>query len=68
MDIIGNIYMTIIKTRNSGIFNMRQPMLLIKDPKHIKDIFIKNSATFSNRAISYFLNVYNDNHHLIQNQ
>jgi len=47
---------------------MRQPLLLIKDLKRIKDIFIKDSATFSNRAIPFFPNQCNDNYHLIQNR
>lgn len=32
-----------------GYFNMREPILMIRDPKIVKDVFIKDSSIFYNR-------------------
>ncbi|XP_014470368.1 PREDICTED: cytochrome P450 6B1-like [Dinoponera quadriceps] len=37
-----------------GIFNMREPILLIKDPEHIKNVLIKDSALFSSRGLPVY--------------
>jgi cytochrome P450 family 6 len=35
-----------------GLFDMRQPILIIKDPDLIKDVLIKDFTTFANRGYS----------------
>ncbi|KAK1137957.1 hypothetical protein K0M31_002449 [Melipona bicolor] len=37
--------------RYFGVFRVRSPMLILRDPDLVKDIFVKNFACFSNRGI-----------------
>ncbi|XP_032682180.1 cytochrome P450 6B1-like [Odontomachus brunneus] len=45
-----NLYDIYENTPFVGMFYMREPVLMIKDPEYIKDIFVKDAALFSSRG------------------
>ncbi|XP_032682159.1 cytochrome P450 6B5-like [Odontomachus brunneus] len=45
-----NLYDAYENTPFVGIFNMREPILMIKDPEYIKDVFIKDAELFPHRG------------------
>ncbi|XP_014470224.1 PREDICTED: cytochrome P450 6B5-like [Dinoponera quadriceps] len=47
-----NIYDAYERPPFVGIFHIREQILIIKDPEHIKDVFIKDSALFPNRGLN----------------
>ncbi|KAL6437110.1 hypothetical protein ACFW04_005005 [Cataglyphis niger] len=47
-----DIYDAYENTPFIGIFHLREPILIIKDPKFIKDVFIKDSSIFYNRDLN----------------
>lgn len=48
---IKDIYDAYDKTPFIGMFKMREPVLIIKDPKIIKDVLLKDSSIFCNRQM-----------------
>lgn len=52
-----DIYDAYENTPFIGIFQMREPILIIKDPKFIKDVFIKDSSIFYSRDLNTCLKV-----------
>lgn len=46
---IKDLYNAYENTSFIGIFKMREPVLIIKDPKIIKDVLIEDSSIFYNR-------------------
>jgi len=44
-----------------GLFRSREPILMIKDPKHIKDVLITDGSVFSKRGMPLHVNVYSRN-------
>lgn len=40
-----------------GLFSMREPTLLIRDTKYIKDVLIKDASLFSTRGMPFYVSV-----------
>ncbi|XP_011332126.2 cytochrome P450 6A1-like [Ooceraea biroi] len=50
------MYDTYEDSKFVGLFNMRKPVLLLKDPKHIRDVCITDGSLFSTRGLPFYPN------------
>ncbi|XP_026810291.1 probable cytochrome P450 6a13 [Rhopalosiphum maidis] len=51
LELYNKIYYELAGHRYGGLFQMRTPYLMIRDPEIINDVLIKDFSTFSNRGI-----------------
>lgn len=55
---VKNMYDAYENTSFIGIYDMREPILIIKDPEHIKDVCMKDAAVFHSRGILPTVSIY----------